>query len=168
MLKNWQDSVRHYVWSDDVINNMKKLALKELARAEKFLEEEDYESAIYEARDGLLQLGRVIVMTNNIFTLHRPAEVLPEIRMLDPMTYKLFLRTFKLKGMNESKLLEILQEIKEWLDKAERRLEEVAPETQLLEATELLAQAQREQNGALVLTYSGDYELAVMEMRQVH
>ncbi len=166
MLKNWQDSVMHYVWSDEVINKVKGLALEELERAERFLEKEDYESAIYEARDGLLQLGRVIVITNNIFTLHRPAEVLSEIRMLDPMTYKLFLRTFKLKGMNEPKLLKILEEIKEWLDKTERRLEEVPSDTQLMESTELLAQAQREQNGALGLTYSGDYELAVMEMRQ--
>ena len=166
MLKNWQNSVRHYVWSDEVINIVKGLALEELSRAEKSLKEEDYESAIYEARDGLLQLGRVIVMTNNIFTLHRPAEVLTEIRMLDPMTYKLFLRTFKLKEMNEPKLLKILEEIKEWLDKTERRLGEVTSDAQLIKSTELLAQAQREQNGAVVLTYSGDNELAVMEMRQ--
>ena len=166
MLKDWQNNVQHYAWSDEVISNVKKLALEELSRAEKFLEEEDYVSAIYEARDGLLQLGRVIVMTNNIFTLHRPAEVLTEIRMLDPMTYKLFLRTFKLKDTNEPKLLKILQEIKEWLDKTEKRLEDVTSDTQLMEATELLAQAQREHNGALGLTYSGDYELAVMEMRQ--
>jgi len=166
MLKNWQSRVLHYVWSDEVINNVKGLALEELSRAEKFLEDEDYESAIYEARDGLLQLGRIIVMTNNIFTLHRPAEVLTEIRMLDPMTYKLFLRTFKLKGMNEPKLITILDEIKEWLDKTEKRLEEITSDTQFIESTELLAQAQREQNGAVVLTYSGDYELAVMEMRK--
>jgi len=166
MLKNWQNSVHHYAWSDEVINSVKGLALEELSRAESFLEKEDYESAIYETRDGLLQLGRVIVMTNNIFTLHKPAEVLTEIRMLDPMTYKLFLRTFKLKEMNEPRLLKILEEIKEWLDKTERRLEEVTSDKKFIESTELLAQAQREQNGALVLTYSGEYELAVMEMRQ--
>lgn len=166
LLKDWQNSVQHYIWSDDVINKVKGLALEELSRAEKFLEDEDYVSAIYEARDGLLQLGRIIVMTNNIFTLHKPAEVLTEIRMLDPMTYKLFLRTFKLKGMNEPKLIKILDEIKEWLDKTEKHLEEITSDTQFIESTELLAQAQREQNGAVVLTYAGDYELAVMEMRK--
>lgn len=166
MLENWQNSVLHYMWSDEVINNVKNLALEELSRGEKFVEEDDFESAIYEVRDGLLHLGRVIVMTNNIFTLHKPAEVLTEIRMLDPMTYKLFLRTFKLKGMNEPKLLKILEEIKEWLEKTEKQLEEVSSDNQLLEATGLLAQAQREHHGAQSLTYSGEYELAVLEMHQ--
>ena len=166
MLENWQSSVVHYVWSDEVISDVKNRALEELSRGERFVEEEDYESAIYEVRDGLLHLGRVIVMTNNIFTLHKPAEVLTEIRMLDPMTYKLFLRAFKLKGMNEPKLLKILEEIREWLEKTEKRLDEVSIDSQLLESTGLLAQAQREHHGANGLTYSGDYELAVLEMRQ--
>jgi len=166
MLENWQNSVQQYVWSDEVIGNVKNLALEELSRGEKFLEDEDFESAIYEVRDGLLYLGREIVMTNNIFTLHKPAEVLTEIRMLDPVTYKLFLRTFKLKGMDEPKLLKTLEEIKEWLEKTEKRLEEVSSDDQLLKATGLLAQAQREHHGAQGLTYSGEYELAVLEMRQ--
>jgi predicted nucleotidyltransferase len=166
MLEQWQNSVHQYVWSDEVISEVKNLALEELARGEKFVEDEDYESAIYEVRDGLLHLGRVIVMTNNIFTLHKPAEVLTEIRMLDPVTYKLFLRTFKLKDMNEPRLLKILEEIEEWLEKTEKRLDEVSSDSQLVEATGLLAQAQREHHGALGLTYSGDYELAVLEMHQ--
>jgi predicted nucleotidyltransferase len=166
MLQDWQNSVQQYVWSDEVINDVKSLALEELTRAKKFLDDEDYESAIYEARDGLLHLGRVIVMTNNIFTLHKPAEVLTEIRMLDPITYKLFLRTFKLKGMDEAKLLKILEEIKEWLEKVEISLDEATSESQALEATGLLAQAQREHHGAQNLTYANDYELAVLEMRQ--
>ncbi|MGY5860341.1 MAG: nucleotidyltransferase domain-containing protein [Candidatus Thorarchaeota archaeon] len=166
MLENWQTSVMQYMWSDEVINNVKNLALDELSRGEKFVEEEDFESAIYEVRDGLLHVGRTIVMTNNIFTLHKPAEVLTEIRMLDPMIYKLFLRTFKLKGMNEPKLLKILEEIKEWLEKTEEQLKEIISDSQLLEATGLLAQAQREHHGAQGLTYSGEYELAVLEMHQ--
>jgi hypothetical protein len=166
MLKNWQNSVQQFVWSDDVINDVKNLALEELSRAKKFLDAEDYESAIYEVRDGLLYLGRVILMTNNIFTLLRPAEVLTEIRMLDPITYKLFLRTFKLKGMNEPKLLTILGEMKEWLEKTEKRLEEIASDSIVIETTGLLAQAQRQHLGSQGLTYAGDYELAVLEMRQ--
>ncbi|MGY5873352.1 MAG: nucleotidyltransferase domain-containing protein [Candidatus Thorarchaeota archaeon] len=166
VLQDWQKSVQQYVWSDEVINDVKKLALEELTRAKKFLDDEDYESAIYEARDGLLYLGRVIVMTNNIFTMHKPAEVLTEIRMLDPITYKLFLRTFKLKGMDEAKLLKILEEIKEWLEKTEISLGEATSDSQALKATGLLAQAQREHHGAQGLTYANDYELAVLEMRQ--
>ena len=166
MLKNWQDNVRQYVWTDEVINSVKKLALDELNRAKSFLEDGDEVSAIYEARDGLLHLGRVIVMTNNIFTMHKPAEVLTEIRMLDPITYKLFLRTFKLKGTDEPKLLVILEEIRTWLEKTERELEEITSDNQLIEATALLAQAQRQHHGARSLTYAGDYELAVLEMRQ--
>lgn len=166
ILKNWQKSVQQFVWSDEVINNVKNLAFDELSRAKKFLDDEDYESAIYEVRDGLLHLGRVIVMTNNIFTLLKPAEVLTEIRMLDPITYKLFLRTFKLKGMDEHKLLKILEEMKVWFDKTEKRLEELASDSIVIESTGLLAQAQRQRLGSRGLTYAGDYELAVLEMHQ--
>ena len=166
MLKKWQNGVQQFVWSDEVINDVKNLALDELSRAKKFLDDEDYESAIYEVRDGLLHLGRVIVMTNNIFTLLKPAEVLTEIRMLDPITYKLFLRTFKLKGMDEPKLLKILEEMKEWFDKTEKHLEEVTSDSIVIESTGLLAQAQRQRLGSQGLTYAGDYELAVLEMRQ--
>ena len=166
MLDHWQQNVRQYVWSDEVINDVKKLAFDELSNARKFLEEEDYESAIHEVRSGLLHLGRVIVMTNNIFTLHKPAEVLTEIRMLDPITYKLFLRTYKLKGMDETKLLVILNGMKEWFDKTEKRLEEATIDSRIVNATGLLAQAQREHYGAQNLTYAGDFELAVLEMRQ--
>ncbi len=166
MLKNWQKSVQQFVWSDEIIHDVKNLALEELSHAKKFLDDEDYESAIYEVRDGLLHLGRVIVMTNNIFTLLKPAEVLTEIRMLDPITYKLFLRTFKLKGMDEPKLLKILGEMKEWLDKTEKQLEGTTSDSIVIEATGLLAQAQRQHLGSQGFTYAGDYELAVLEMRQ--
>ena len=105
-------------------------------------------------------------MRNNIFTMLKPAEILIEIRMLDPIAYQLFLRTFKLKGLDEPKLIPILKEINEWMVKAEQMLEESTKENIAVEITGLLAQAQREYHGALGLTYSGDYELAVLEMRQ--
>lgn len=166
ILEKWQQHVRQYVWSDKVINSIKKLALDELSNAKKFLDEGDFESAIHEVRSGLLHLGRAIVMTNNIFTLHKPAEVLTEIRMLDPITYKLFLRTYKLKGMDETKLLVVLHEMEEWFNRTEKRLEEATIDSQIVNATGLLAQAQREHHGAQNLTYAGDYELAVLEMRE--
>ncbi len=166
MLEKWQKNVKNYVWSDEVISSVKKLAFDELNNARKFLEEEDFASAIYEVRSGLLYLGRAIVMTNNIFTMLKPAEVLTEVRMLDPMTYKMFLRTYKLKGMSDTKLLIILNEMNDWFDRTEKQLGEVTEDSRILEVTGLLAQAQREHHGAQGLTYAGDLELAVLEMRQ--
>lgn len=166
IVEEWRTSAQKYVWSDSVISDVKKVALEFLARAEKYLEDGDVKSAIYEAREGLFHLGRIIVMTNNIFTMLKPAEVLTEVRMLDPMTYQLFIRTFKLKGMDEPKLLSILKEIHEWLDKTEKLLEDISVDNIAVKVTGLLAQAQREYRGSLSLTYGGDYELAVLEMRQ--
>jgi hypothetical protein len=166
MLQTWQENVKNYVWADDVINSVKRLAFDELTNARRFLREEDFASAIYELRSGLQYLGKVTVMKNNIFTMLKPAEVLTEVRMLDPMTYKLFLRTYKLKGMSDTKLLVILNEMNDWFAKTELKLEEVTEDSRVLEVTRLLAQAQREHHGALGLTYAGDLELAVLEMRQ--
>jgi hypothetical protein len=86
--------------------------------------------------------------------------------MLDPMTYSLFLRAFKLKGMDEDKLLTVLNDLRQWLDIAELRVSSVTVDEQAMLATGLLSQAQREYHGSLGLTYNGDYELAVLEMRQ--
>ncbi|TFF96838.1 hypothetical protein EU546_00540 [Candidatus Thorarchaeota archaeon] len=165
-LKKWQEKAAEYAWSDTAIQKMKEKALRFLERAQRFADSEDVASAIFEAREGLLRLGRVILMTNNIFHLLKPSEVLSEVRLLDPITYQLFLRAYKLKGMDETKLVKVLTEIKEWLDGAETRLEKAAEEVDAVRATTLLAQAQREYFGALALTYAGDYELAVLEMRQ--
>ncbi|TFG31628.1 nucleotidyltransferase domain-containing protein [Candidatus Thorarchaeota archaeon] len=166
MLETWIRTAKQYVWPDSVISEVKRRALECFSQAKKYVDEGDNESAIYDAREGLFQLGRVTVMTNNIFSMLKPAEVLTEVRMLDPITYQLFLRTYKLKGMDEPKLLSILREINEWLVKAETLLEQFETETLAIKVTSLLAQAQREYHGALGLTYGGDYELAVLEMRQ--
>lgn len=166
MLDSWRKSAQQYVWSSSVINNAKTIALEFLSRARRFIDEGDHESSIYEVREGLFHLGRIAVMMNNIFTILRPAEVLTEVRMLDPIIYQLFLRTYKLKGMDEPKLLSILKEINIWMVQAEKLLEETANENIAIKVTGLLSQAQREYHGSLGLTYGGDYELAVLEMRQ--
>ena len=105
-------------------------------------------------------------MVNNNFLILKPAEVLTEVRMLDPMTYSLFLRAYKLKGMDEPKLLAVLQDLRQWLDIAEARMSGVTLDEQVILATGFLSNAQREYHGSLGLTYNGDYELAVLEMRQ--
>ena len=166
LLKKWQKSAMEYSWYSETISGMKNAALNLLSRAAKFVDENDYASAIYEMREGLFQLGRAIVMSNNIFAVLKPAEVLMEIRMLDPMTYKLFLRTYKLRGLDERKLLVILEEVKIWLERVEERLEQSENNEISTQATRLLAQAQRQYHGSLSLTYGGDYEPAALEMRE--
>lgn len=166
LVKGWQKKTVNYVWSDESISQVKTTAMDYLNRARKFAEEDEGPSAIYELREGLFNLGRVIVMINNIFLILKPAEVLTEIRMLDPMTYSLFLRAFKLKGMNEPKLLTVLNDLRYWLEIAESQIDRVTVDEQAILATGLLSQAQREYHGSLGLTYNGDYELAVLEMRQ--
>jgi predicted nucleotidyltransferase len=166
LLTKWQQQASEYVWSDGSINLVRTEALEHLDRAGEFVQKMDETSAIHEMREGLFRLGRVILMTNNIFRILKPAEVLTEVRLLNPLTYKVFLRTYKLRGMNESKLLAILQEMKAWFDTAESRLEKDTREDMAILATTHLAQAQREYYGSMVLTYAGDYELAMLEMRQ--
>lgn len=166
MVENWQKQTVNYVWSEESISQIKSLAMEYLARAKRFAGEDEGPSAIFEMRQGIFNLGRVILMVNNVFQILKPAEVLTEVRMLDPMTYSLFLRAFKLKGMNEPRLLSVLNDLRQWLDIAESRMSEVSLDEQALLATDLLSQAQREYHGSLGLTYNGDYELAVLEMRQ--
>ncbi len=166
IVSDWQKKTVSYVWSEESISQVKRTALEYLNRAKKFAEDDEGPSAIYEMREGVFNLGRVILMVNNNFLILKPAEVLTEVRMLDPMTYSLFLRAFKLKGMDEPKLLSVLNDLREWLELAESRMGEVRIDEQALLATGLLSQAQREYHGALGLTYNGDYELAVLEMRQ--
>ena len=166
LVKSWQEKTVNYTWSEDSITQVKRTAMEHLKRARKFAEEDEGPSAIFELREGLFNLGRVIIMINNIFQILKPAEVLTEVRMLDPITYSLFLRAYKLKGMNEPKLLKILQDMRQWLEIAESKIDTVTIDEQAILATELLSQAQREYQGSLRLTYNGDYELAVLEMRQ--
>jgi hypothetical protein len=166
MVSEWQKKTVDYVWSDESISQVKSIAMEYLDRAKRFAEEDEGPNAIFELRQGIFNLGRIILMVNNNFLILKPAEVLTEVRMLDPMTYSLFLRAFKLKGMNEPKLLAVLNDLRQWLDVAESRVGNVTIDEQALLATGLLSQAQREYHGALGLTYNGDYELAVLEMRQ--
>ncbi len=166
LVKSWQKKTVNYVWSDESIAQVKTTAMEYLTRAKKFAEEDEGPSAIYELREGLFNLGRVIIMINNIFLMLKPAEVLTEVRMLDPIVYSLFLRAFKLKGMNEPKLLKVLNDLRYWLELAESQIERVTVDEQAILATGLISQAQREYHGSLGLTYNGDYELAVLEMRQ--
>ncbi|MFW9795034.1 MAG: hypothetical protein ACFFEE_12065 [Candidatus Thorarchaeota archaeon] len=166
LVKRWQEKIVGYAWSEDSISQVKNIAMEHLSRARKFAEEDEGPSAIHELRQGIFNLGRVVVMINNIFMILKPAEVLTEVRLLDPITYSLFLRAFKLKGMNETKLLKVLDDIRQWIEIAESRIDSVTVDEQAMLATELLSQAQREYRGALSLTYSGDYELALLEMRQ--
>ncbi|MFW9964080.1 MAG: nucleotidyltransferase domain-containing protein [Candidatus Sifarchaeia archaeon] len=162
----WQKKTVDYVWSEESILQVKKTAMEYLDRAKRFAEDDEGPSAIFEMREGIFNLGRVILMVNNNFLILKPAEVLTEVRLLDPMTYSLFLRAFKLKGMDEPKLLAVLNDLRQWLDIAESRISDMTIDEQALLATGLLSQAQREYHGALGLTYSSDYELAVLEMRQ--
>jgi len=83
--------------------------------------------------------------------------------MLDPLAYQLFIRTFKLKGLEEDDLMEILGEIEQWIDIAMGRVGDGTADEYV---TELLTRVQREYHGAMNCTISGDYELAVLEMRR--
>ncbi|MHA2058266.1 MAG: nucleotidyltransferase domain-containing protein [Candidatus Thorarchaeota archaeon] len=166
LVKSWQEKTVNYAWSDESISKVKSTAMEYLNRARKFAEEDEGPNAIHELREGLFNLGRVSVMINNIFMILKPAEVLTEVRMIDPITYSLFLRAFKLKGMDEPKLLTVLKDLRYWLELAETQIDRVTVDEQAMLATGLLSQAQREYYGSLRLTYNGDYELAVLEMRQ--
>ncbi len=162
-LKNWQKRASDFVWSEEAIDNVKDRALLALNNATKSDLAGDTISAIHDLRNGLFDLGRVVVMKNNYFSILKPSEVLTEIRLLDPLAYPLFLRTFKLKGMEEEELVETLGELEEWIGIAESRFGEGMVDEY---AAELLARAQREYHGAMNCALSGDYELAVLEMRQ--
>ncbi|MFW9944695.1 MAG: nucleotidyltransferase domain-containing protein [Candidatus Sifarchaeia archaeon] len=162
MLKNWQERASKFVWSEDAVDSIKDQALLSLKNASKSAELGDAISAIHELRSGLFDLGRVIIMRNNYFSIMKPSEVLTEIRLLDPVSYPLFLRTFKLKGMEEEELMDTLEEVRSWIEIAEGRFSDGAVDDY---AMELLARAQREYHGARNCTLSGDYELAVLEMR---
>jgi len=86
--------------------------------------------------------------------------------MLDPMMYQLFLRTFRLKGYEEGKMLEMLEIVNDWLNKAidgYEKSEQIPPESPI---GAHITQAQRYYYGSQTLTLNGDYELAVLEMRR--
>lgn len=161
-LRKWQDAAAEYTWSQDVIGRTKREAMQSLANAESYVDRNDTESAVNELRNGLLDLGRIIVMKNNEYCIIRPSEVLAEVRMLDPIAYPLFLRTFKLKGMEEREILAILHDVEQWLTRVAERVDK---ENIQDETIEFLSQAQRVYYGARNLAMVGDLELAVLELR---
>jgi len=161
-LKTWQKTFAEYSWPADVVDGLLARAIDGLEDAKRYDEEGNSVCAVHELRSALFDLGRAILMKNNMFCITRASEVLTEVRMIDPMLYKLFLRMFKLRGYNEKQLLSILDEIKHWLEVAESRFEQTTVDEL---TTEFLTQAQREYHGALNLTFSGDLELAVLEMQ---
>lgn len=163
-LKKWQDRAMKYTCPDDVITGLKARAIESLESAARLSEREDETvSTVYELRDALFDLGGVILLKNNLFCIIRPSEILREVRMLDPLAYGLFLRAFKLKGLEEEELRDTLSSVKRWLETAEQRRAKAGAGDM---ATKLLLQAQREYYGATGLTFSADYELAVLEMRR--
>ncbi len=165
-VQRWIERAKSYQWPEKTMQKIKQIALEELTRAEGHLAENDIESAVHEMRGGIFDLSRLIIMRNNIFDIIKPSEVLSNIRLLDPTMYKLFLRTFRLKGMEEKQLVEILEIVREWLERAVERLEENENVTPESPTGAHLIQAQRNYYGAQTLTFNGDYELAVLEMRR--
>jgi hypothetical protein len=64
--------------------------------------------------------------------------------------------------MNEEGLLEVLEDVSRWLKVAEERFAEGMA---LDSALPLINHAQKDYYGAISLTYNGDFEVAVLEMR---
>ncbi|TFG11514.1 hypothetical protein EU537_12160 [Candidatus Thorarchaeota archaeon] len=164
LLVDWLSRVEDYTWPEEMIDRVKERILESLSYAKKFLEKGDAASANYAMRLGILRLARLVLMRNNNFSIIKPAEVLSELRMLDPVSYQLFLRSFKLKGVSENQLMIILDDIKKWLIEAVERFEREDRTEE--EVINLLTQAQRYYYGANGLTINGDYELAVLEIRR--
>ncbi len=161
-LETWQKTFAEYNWPTNVVDRLLARAIDGLEDAKRYDEEGNSVCAVHELRSALFDLGRTILMKNNMFCITRASDVLTEMRMIDPMTYKLFLRMFKLRGYDEKQLLSVLDEVKHWLKVAEERFEQTTVDEL---TTELLTQAQREYHGALNLTVGGDHELAVLEMQ---
>ncbi len=166
MLRDWLKRASKYTWPSNMVENTKRDAKEALQFAERYLESNDPASATHELRKGLFELGRVVVMKNQIFSIIKPSEVLSEVRMLDPMMYQLFLRTFKLKGFEEENLLEILSDVNDWLKIAVDRFEQAENISLDESVVTHLTQAQRYYYGSKALTLNGEYELAVLEMRR--
>ena len=166
VLKGWVEKAADYTWPEVTMNRVKSEALEKLQKAEGYLAQDDVESSVHSMRGGIFDLARVIIMRNNSFNIIKPSEVLSDVRMLDPMMYQLFLRTFRLKGFGEGKLLEILEVVKGWLKKTLDRFEESENVTPESPVGAHLTQAQRYYYGSHTLTLNGEYELAILEMRR--
>lgn len=160
-LEEWRELAEDYVWPEEVVIAVKERTAAELDQAKKLLEQ-DRVSSICELRNALFDLARTILMIDNRFSIIRTADVLSEARLLNPAMYSLFLRTFKLRSMNEEQIMNALEDVKSWLREAEDRLEKSDLDTVVIP---LLNRAQRHYFGALSLTINTSYELAVLEMR---
>ncbi|MBD3157484.1 MAG: hypothetical protein GF309_01725 [Candidatus Lokiarchaeota archaeon] len=160
-LEEWRELAEDYVWPEDVVIAVKERTAAELNQAKNLLEK-DRVSSICELRNALFNLARTILMSDNRFSIIRTADVLSEARLLNPPMYSLFLRTFKLRSMNEEQIMNALEDVKSWLREAEDRLEKSDLDTVVIP---LLNRAQRHYFGALSLTINTSYELAVLEMR---
>ena len=163
LLNEWVERCQEFTWPEAAISKLKERALLSLSGAAREADKDDTVSAVHEIRNGLFDLGRVIIMRNNMFNINRPSEVLTEIRLLDPITYQLFLRTFKLKGYDEDDLLSIMSELASWIKEAVEKYESITADTS---SGELLADAQRQYHAAMRCVINGDFELAVFELRQ--
>ncbi|MFW9909777.1 MAG: nucleotidyltransferase domain-containing protein [Candidatus Thorarchaeota archaeon] len=166
IVKAWLQKAATYRWTERNMENVKHKALNGLKRSDELLASGDVVSAVHEMRRGIFDLGRLVLMRNNVFSIIKPSEVLSDVRMLDPTVYKLFLRTFRLKGLDEGKLLAILEDVRGWLEKSIdlfERSEDITPESPV---GAHLTQAQRYYYGAQSQTLNGDFELAILEMRR--
>lgn len=164
-VKKWLERARNFSWPIEIVSKMKEIALVEIDRSEKHVSQGDTVSAVHEMRNGIFDLSRLILMHNNLFNIIRPSEVLSDIRIEQPMMYQLFLKTFRLRDLRERQLLEILGVIKDWLEKSVERFEATEDLASNSSVWMQITQAQRNYYGAQNLTLSGDYELAVLEMR---
>lgn len=166
MVKAWLDKASTYTWPQRNMEVVKEHAEIKFKQAENHLSNDDVVSAVHEMRRGIFDLARLVLMKNSLFNIIKPSEVLSDVRMLEPMMYQLFLRTFRLKGLDEGKMLGILEEVREWLVKAVDRFEESEDVTPESPVGAHLIQAQRYYYGSQTLTLNGDYELAILEMRR--
>ncbi|NHI84065.1 MAG: nucleotidyltransferase domain-containing protein [Candidatus Thorarchaeota archaeon] len=162
-LSNWKKSAAGFLWPMEAIETMKNRVELSLANAIRNTETDDTISAIHDLRTGLFDLGRVIVMKNNYFSIMKPSEILTEIRLLDPLAYQLFIRTFKLRGLEEDDLMIILEEIEQWIGIAMERAGDGTADEYVME---LINRVQRGHHSATNCTLAGDIELAVLEMRR--
>lgn len=164
-VKKWLERARNFSWPIEIVSKMKEIALVEIDRSEKHVSQGDTVSAVHEMRNGIFDLSRLILMHSNFFNIIRPSEVLSDIRIEHPMMYQLFLKTFRLRDLRERQLLEILGVVKDWLERSVERFEATEDLASNSSAWMQITQAQRNYYGSQNLTLSGDYELAVLEMR---
>ena len=129
LLNDWKTRCQDFSWSEKAISKLKDRALQFLNYASKEADKDDTVSAVHQIRHGLYDPGRVVIMRNNMFNIIRPSEILTEIRLLDPIIYQLFLRTFKLKGYSEDDLLSIMSELANWIKTAVEKYESVTADT---------------------------------------